>query len=96
MKEPTNTQPNFGLKFHTRQRLEKLVKNTWIKYHDMAPKLVPCRNKVYFETFSNFFLFGLGLVTLNHFSLVPKNVSMVESLNILFDLYEPYFIPQRS
>jgi hypothetical protein len=79
MKDLTNTQPNSRLKFHTRPRLEKLVKSTWIKHQNMAPKLVPCRSRVYFETFPDFFLLGLRLVTLNHFSLVPKNVSMVES-----------------
>jgi hypothetical protein len=45
----------------------------------MAPKLVPCRYRVYFETFPNFFFLGLRLVTLNHSSLVPKDVSMVEN-----------------
>jgi hypothetical protein len=79
MKEPTNIQPNFGLKFHTRPRLEKLVKSSWIKCQNMAPKLVPCKSKVYCETFPELFFLGLGLVTFNHSSLVPKIVSMVES-----------------
>lgn len=79
LKKLTNTQPNSRLKSHTRPRLEKLVKSTWIKHQNMAPKLVPCRSKVYFETFLDLFLLGLGLVTLNHSSLVPKNVSMVGS-----------------
>jgi len=96
MKESINIQPNFGLKLHTYPRLERLVKNTWIKRQNMAPKTIPCRNRVYFETFPKKTFLGLELVTLNHFFLVPKNVSMVENLNILFNLYDLCFIPQRS